>query len=89
MDSENIFTSAQCEKISKEIWDSSGREKIQVAISRLWWSIAAFKDGDDMRGISEASMAVELLLPDNLSDRQLLDRYLDSAILIDKKDILP
>ncbi len=85
IDSQNIFTSDLCKKISIEIWDSSGREEIQVAISRLWWSIAAFKDGDDNRGISEASMAVELLLPENISDRQLLNRYLDTALLIDEK----
>jgi hypothetical protein len=84
-DSHNIFTSDLCKKISMEIWDSSSREEIQVAISRLWWSIAAFKDGDDKRGISEASMAVELLLPDNISDRQLLNRYLGTALLIDEK----
>ena len=87
IDSQNIFTSDLCKKISIEIWDSSGREEIQVAISRLWWSIAAFKDGDDKRGISEASMAVELLLSDNISNRQLLNRYLETALLVDEKYI--
>jgi hypothetical protein len=86
VDLQNIFTSALCKKIGMEIWNSSGREEIQVAISRLWSSISEFKDGRYIdSGIFYASVSVELLLPDNISDRQLLNRYLDTALLIDEK----
>jgi hypothetical protein len=86
MDSQNIFTPDLCKQISIEIWYSSDREEIQVAISRLWSSIALFKNGDDRISIVDASGAVELLLAaDNISTRQLLNRFLDTALLIDDK----
>jgi hypothetical protein len=84
IDSQNIFTSALCENISQEVWSLPDREEIQTAISRLWWSIARFKNGDDELGILEASRSVELLVP-YISEHQLLDRYLEAALIIYEK----
>ncbi|BBD59037.1 hypothetical protein NIES2109_18160 [Nostoc sp. HK-01] len=81
MDSQNILTPQQCLEISREIWYLPDREEIQTAVARLWGSISAFKDGDEHGGIMEATMTVELLLPD-LSDRLLLERYLEAAVRI-------
>jgi hypothetical protein len=77
----NFLTPLQCNEISREIWYLPEREKIQTAIARLWGSIAAFKDGEDCGGVIETTMAVELVLPD-ISDRRLLDRYLEAAVII-------
>ncbi|GAA6617248.1 hypothetical protein [Scytonema sp. NUACC26] len=38
-----------------------------------------FKDGEEHGGIMEVTSAIELLLPD-ISDRNLLDRYLEAAV---------
>ncbi|MEH1904338.1 hypothetical protein [Nostoc sp.] len=43
--------------------------------------MAAFKDGEDRGGVMKTTMVVELLLPD-ISDRRLLDRYLEAAVII-------
>jgi hypothetical protein len=77
----NVLTSLQCVEISKELWYSPEREDIQTAVARLWWSIAAFKDGEEDEGAIEATMTVELVLPD-ISNRSLLDRYLEAALRI-------
>ena len=71
----------QCNEIGREIWYIPGREEVQTAISRLFWSIEAFLAEEEHGGIMQAIMAVELLLPD-LSDRDLLDRYLEAAVRI-------
>lgn len=81
MNSQNVLTPSQCLEISREIWYLPEREEIQTAIARLWGSIAAFKDGEEHGGVIETTMAVELVLPD-ISDRRLLDRYLEAAVRI-------
>ncbi|KYC40273.1 hypothetical protein WA1_27460 [Scytonema hofmannii PCC 7110] len=81
MDEQNILTPLQCNGISREIWYLPEREEIQTAIARLWGSIAAFRDGEELGGIVETTMAVELVLPDT-SDSHLLDRYLEAAVRI-------
>ena len=78
IEEQDILTSSQCHEIARELWYSDEREEIQTAISRLFWSIAAFKDGDEHGGIMEIGSPVELLLPDT-SNHQLLDRYLEAA----------
>nr|WP_322721613.1 hypothetical protein [Nostoc sp. ChiQUE02]MDZ8234715.1 hypothetical protein [Nostoc sp. ChiQUE02] len=78
---QNILTPSQCDEISREIWYLPEREEIQTAIARLWGSIAAFRDGEEQGGIIETTRTVELLLPD-ISDRRLLDRYLEAAVRI-------
>ncbi|KJH69997.1 hypothetical protein [Aliterella atlantica] len=80
LDSQNDLTPLQCSEIGREIWYLPEREDVQTAIARLWWSIAAFKSGDKHIGIMEAISPVELL-PD-ISDRHLLDRYLEAAVKI-------
>ncbi|WP_256090992.1 hypothetical protein [Nostoc sp. KVJ20] len=80
----NFLTPLQCNEISREIWYLPEREEIQTAIARLWGSIAAFKDGEDCGGVIETTRAVELILPD-ISDRHLLDRYLEAAVIIYEK----
>ncbi|MEH1852681.1 MAG: hypothetical protein V7L11_13705 [Nostoc sp.] len=77
----NFLTPLQCNEIGREIWYLPEREEVQTAIARLWWSIAAFKVGEEHVGIMEAISTVELVLPD-ISDRRLLDRYLEAAIII-------
>jgi hypothetical protein len=57
----NVLTSLQCVEISKELWYSPEREDIQTAVARLWWSIAAFKDGEEDEGAIEATMTVRHL----------------------------
>ncbi len=81
MDEQNVLTSLQCHEIGLEIWYLPEREDIQTAISRLWWSISAFKDGDEYVGIMETTRSVELVLPD-ISDHRLLDQYLEAALRI-------
>ncbi|MDY6940302.1 MAG: hypothetical protein SWY16_21940 [Cyanobacteriota bacterium] len=68
-------------KLVEKYGISPRREEVKTAISRVWGSIGAFKAGEEHFGIMEVIMAVELLLPD-LSDRHLLNRYLDAAIRI-------
>ena len=79
--SHEILTPLQCFEMGQEIWYLPGREEVQTAIARLWWSMEAFRAGEEHGGIMQAIMAVELLLPD-LSDRDLLDRYLEAAVRI-------
>jgi hypothetical protein len=81
MEEQNVLTPLQCDEISREIWYLPEREEIQTAIARLWGSISAFKDGEEHGGVIETTMAVELVLPD-ISDRRLLDRYLEAALMI-------
>ncbi|MBD1929474.1 hypothetical protein H6F74_25000 [Trichocoleus sp. FACHB-90] len=81
MDEQHLLTPSQCFEISQEIWYLPEREEIQTAIARLWGSIASFKEGEEHGGIMEAISAVELVLP-NISDRHLLDRYLEAAVKI-------
>lgn len=81
MEEQNVLTPLQCDEISREIWYLPEREEIQTAIARLWGSIAAFKDGEEHGGVMETTRAVELVLPD-ISDRPLLDRYLEAAVRI-------
>lgn len=81
IEEQHLLTSSQCLEISREIWHLPEREEIQTAIARLWGSIAAFKEGEEHGGIMEAISAVELVLPD-ISDRRLLDRYLEAAVRI-------
>ncbi len=81
MEEQHLLTPSQCLEISREIWYLPEREEIQTAIARLWGSIAAFKEGEEHGGIMEAISAVELVLPD-ISDRRLLDRYLEAAVRI-------
>ena len=76
---QNVLTPSHCNEVGLEIWYLPEREEIQTAIARLWWSISAFKDGAEHVGIMETTMAVELVLPD-ISDRCLLDRYLEAAV---------
>lgn len=81
MDEQNVLTPLQCDEISRKIWYLPEREEIQTAIARLWGSIAAFRDGEEQGGIIETTRTVELVLPD-ISDRRLLDRYLEAAVRI-------
>ncbi|MDF2386501.1 hypothetical protein JMG10_33865 [Nostoc ellipsosporum NOK] len=81
IEEQNVLTSSQCLEICREIWYLPDREEIQTAIARLWGSIAAFKDGEEVGGIVETTMAVELVLPD-ISDSRLLNRYLEAAVRI-------
>ncbi|MBW4570777.1 MAG: hypothetical protein KME31_22950 [Tolypothrix carrinoi HA7290-LM1] len=81
MEEQNVLTPLQCNEISREIWYLPEREEVQTAIARLWWSIAAFKAGEEHGGVMEATMTVELVLPDT-SNRRLLDRYLEAAVRI-------
>ncbi|MBD1896832.1 hypothetical protein [Coleofasciculus sp. FACHB-129] len=81
MEEQNVLTPSQCLEISREIWYLPEREEIQTAIARLWGSISAFKDGEEHGGVMETTMAVELVLPD-ISERRLLDRYLEAAVRI-------
>jgi hypothetical protein len=81
MDEPNVLTSSECNEISREIWYLPEREEIQTAIANLWGSISAFKDEEEHTGTMYTTAAVELLLPD-LSDRRLLDRYLEAAVRI-------
>jgi hypothetical protein len=81
MDSQNVLTPSQCLEISREIWYLSEREEIQTAISQLWGSISAFKDGQEHVGIMQTTASVELVLPD-ISDYHLLNRYLEAAVRI-------
>ncbi|MBW4505499.1 MAG: hypothetical protein KME64_03150 [Scytonematopsis contorta HA4267-MV1] len=81
IEEQNVLTPLQCMEIAKELWYSPEREDIQTAVARLWWSIAAFKDGEEDEGAIEATMTVELVLPD-ISNRSLLDRYLEAALRI-------
>lgn len=81
IEEQNILTSSQCREIAKKLWYSLEREEIQTAISRMFWSVAVFKDGEDYDGVIEAVMAVELLLPD-IFNGLLLDRYLEVAVRI-------
>ena len=81
MEEPNVLTPLQCDEIGREIWYLPERDDIQTAIARLWWSISCFKDGKEHHGIMEAISAVELLLPDT-SNRSLLDRYLEAAVII-------
>jgi hypothetical protein len=81
LEEQNVLTSSQCFEMSREIWYLPEREEIQTAIARLWDSIAAFKEGEEHGGVMETTMAVELLLP-NISDRRLLERYLEAAVRI-------
>ncbi|MBD2524417.1 hypothetical protein [Nostoc sp. FACHB-133] len=78
---QNFLTPLQCNEIGREIWYLPEREDVQTAIARLWWSIAAFKVGEEHVGIMEAISTVELVLPD-ISDHRLLDRYLEAAVII-------
>jgi hypothetical protein len=81
-----ISTSSDlCKKIYAEIWYSSGMEKIQVAICHLWGFIAAFKDGHSGSAIMEASASVEVLFLGNTPDPQLLNQYLNTALIIHEK----
>ncbi|MBZ8178522.1 hypothetical protein G3T18_00185 [Oscillatoria salina IIICB1] len=80
-DLSNILTFLQCNEIAQEIWYLSGRDEIQTAIARLWWSISAFNNGKEHGGIMEVVAAIELILPDT-SNCLLLDRYLQVAVKI-------
>ena len=81
MEEQNVLTPLQCDEISREIWYLPEREEIQTAIARLWGSISAFKDKEEHGGVMETTMAVELVLPD-ISERRLLERYLEAAVRI-------
>ena len=74
----NALTSCECGEIAKKLWYSPEREDAQTAIARIWWSIQAFKDGEEIGGVIEVEMAVELSLPDT-ENQLLLDRYLKIA----------
>ena len=75
---QNALTSCECDEIAKKLWYSPEREDAQTAIARIWWSIQAFKDGEEIGGVIEVDMAVELSLPDT-ENQLLLDRYLKIA----------
>lgn len=81
VEEQNIFTPLQCDEIGREIWYLPEREEIQTAIARLWWSIGAYKDGEEHYAVMETTAAVELVLPD-ISDHRLLDQYLEVAVKI-------
>lgn len=81
MDEQNVLTPLLCDEISQEIWYLPEKEEIQTAIARLWGAIAAFKDGEEHGGVMETTRAVELVLPD-ISNRPLLDQYLEAAVRI-------
>ncbi|MBV6626089.1 MAG: hypothetical protein KI793_24670 [Rivularia sp. (in: Bacteria)] len=81
---QNALTSCECTQIAKRLWYSSQREDAQTAIARIWWSIQAFKDGEEIGGVTEVEMAVELSLPDG-DNHLLLDRYLKIAQRIYRK----
>ena len=81
MEEPTILTPLQCNEIGQKIWYLPEREEVQTAIARLWWSLQAFKAGEEHGGIMEAISAVELVLPD-ISNRCLLERYLEAAVRI-------
>lgn len=81
MEEQNVLTPLQSNEIGQKIWYLPEREEVQTAIARLWWSIQAFKAGEEHGGIMEAAMAVELVLPD-ISNHHLLDQYLEVALRI-------
>lgn len=58
-----------------------GKDDFQTAISRLWWSIASFKDGEEQGGIREAVSVVELLLFETFN-MHLLYQFLEAAVRI-------
>ncbi|MCJ8282795.1 MAG: hypothetical protein MJK14_24045 [Rivularia sp. ALOHA_DT_140] len=75
---QNDLTSCECNEIAKKLWYSPEREDAQTAIARIWWSIANFKDKEEIDGIIEIEMAVSISLPD-IRNHPLLDRYLEIA----------
>lgn len=77
----DILTPLQCDEISREIWYLPGKDDFQTAISRLWWSIASFKDGEEQGGIREAVSVVELLLFETFN-MHLLYQFLEAAVRI-------
>ncbi|MEM6404546.1 MAG: hypothetical protein AAF757_30705 [Cyanobacteria bacterium P01_D01_bin.116] len=77
----SALTSSECGEIAKKLWYSPEREDAQTAIARIWWSIQFFRDAHEIDGVIEVGMAAELSLPD-LSNRSLLDRYLEIALRI-------
>ena len=81
---QNALTSLECGEIAKKLWYSPQREDVQTAISRIWWSIQLFKDGEELDGAIEVEMAVGLVLPD-IKNHLLLDRYLEIAVRIDRE----
>lgn len=81
MEEQNVLTPLQSNEIGQKIWYLPEREEVQTAIARLWWSIQAFKAGEEHGGIMEAAMEVELVLPD-ISNHHLLDQYLEVALRI-------
>lgn len=81
IDSQNILTNSQCNKISREIWYLPEREDMQNAIARLLWYISAFQEGKEHLGIMETTVAVELVLPE-ISHGRLLNRCLEAAVRI-------
>lgn len=83
----NALSSCETKDICREIWYHSDRDEIQTSLSRLWGAIAACKDGDERGGIAELNMAVELLLPD-LNNNKLLEKYVESALMIYEVDQL-
>lgn len=77
----NALTSDKCSEIARKLWYSPEREDAQTAVAQIWWSIQCFKDGREIDGVIGVEMAVGLSLPD-ISNRSLLDRYLEIALRI-------
>jgi len=75
---QNNLTSDKCREICKEVWYSPWREDAQTAVTHLWWSMANFKDGEEIEAAKSAGVAVEVVLPDE-KNHLLLDRYLKIA----------
>ncbi|BAY81288.1 hypothetical protein NIES267_07640 [Calothrix parasitica NIES-267] len=75
---QNNLTSDKCREIYQEVWYSPWREDAQTAVTHLWWSMANFKDGEEIEAAKAAGVAVEVVLPD-AKNHLLLDRYLKIA----------
>ena len=75
---QNNLNRDECREIYKEVWYSPWREDAQTAVTHLWWSIANFKDGEEIEAAKSAGIAVEVVLPD-VKNHLLLDRYLNIA----------
>ncbi|MBW4603134.1 MAG: hypothetical protein KME29_27140 [Calothrix sp. FI2-JRJ7] len=81
IEEQDTLSAVQCGEIGTEIWYwGTQRDDFQTALARLWWSISAFKDGEELSGITEAESTVELLF-DTLN-RGLVEQFLEAALRI-------
>lgn len=82
VDERDNLTCEQCLEICREIWYLPEREDLQTAVSHLWGALGRkYGEEDGKYRAREIGLVVEVLLPD-VSNRDLLDRYLGVALLI-------